>query len=239
MIGCAAPKLFDRVKYLMVSSEPTRPRRMPYIVRVIRTRPRLFLSAACGAAVVAALPAAAFRFPTRLLIGWDVGVAAYLLLAYYMIAHSDVARIKRRAATQDEGRFIILILTAGAALASLGAILAELGSGGRQPPNLALASLTIVLSWAFTHTMFALHYAHDFYDRPGRAGDGLTFPGNEKPDYWDFVYFSLVIGMTSQVSDVAVACKTIRRTVAAHGVISFFFNAALLALLVNIAASAL
>jgi uncharacterized membrane protein len=212
---------------------------MPHIARVIRTRPRLFLSAVCGAAVVAALPATVFRFPTRLLIGWDVCVAAYLVFAYYMIAHSDVARIKRRAATQDEGRFAILILTAGAALASLGAILAELGSGGRQAPNLALASLTILLSWAFTHTMFALHYAHDFYGRPSTAGDGLTFPGNEKPDYWDFVYFSLVIGMTSQVSDVAVACKTIRRTVAAHGVVSFFFNAALLALLVNIAASAL
>ena len=223
----------------MVASEPTRPRRMPYLVRVIRTRPRLFLSAVCAAAVVAVLPAATFRFPTRLLIGWNVGVAAYLAFAYYMIAHSDVARIKRRAATQDEGRFAILILTAGAALASLGAILAELGSGGRQPPNLALAALTIVLSWALTHTIFALHYAHDFYDRSRSEGDGLTFPGNEKPDYWDFVYFSLVIGMTSQVSDVAVACKPIRRTVAAHGVISFFFNAALLALLVNIAASAL
>ena len=184
------------------------------------------------------LPAAEFRFPTRLLIGWDVGVAAYLTFAYYMIAHSDVARIKRRAATQDEGSTVILILTATAALASLGAILAELGSAGRQPMNLALAGLTIVLSWVFTHTMFALHYAHDFYDQHGPEG-GLTFPGNEKPDYWDFVYFSFVIGMTSQVSDVAVACRPIRRTVSAHGVISFFFNAALLALLVNIAASAL
>jgi uncharacterized membrane protein len=184
------------------------------------------------------LPAAEFRFPTRLLIGWDVGVATYLAFAYYMIAHSDVARIKRRAATQDEGSTVILILTATAALASLGAILAELGSAGRQPMNLALAGLTIVLSWVFTHSMFALHYAHDFYDQHGPEG-GLTFPGNEKPDYWDFVYFSFVIGMTSQVSDVAVACRPIRRTVSAHGVISFFFNAALLALLVNIAASAL
>jgi uncharacterized membrane protein len=222
----------------MVASEPSRLRRLPYIVRVIRTRPRLFLSALCGSAVVMLLPAAEFRFPTRLLIGWDVGVATYLAFAYYMIAHSDVARIKRRAATQDEGSTVILILTATAALASLGAILAELGSAGRQPMNLALAGLTIVLSWVFTHTMFALHYAHDFYDQHGPEG-GLTFPGNEKPDYWDFVYFSFVIGMTSQVSDVAVACRPIRRTVSAHGVISFFFNAALLALLVNIAASAL
>ena len=221
----------------MVTTDPARPRRLPYVIRVIRARPRLFLSALGGAAVVGFLPAE-LRFATRLLIGWDVGVAVYLALAYVLIARSDVARIKRRAATQDEGRFAILVLTAAAALASLGAIVAELGSADRRAIDLALAAFTIVLSWAFTHTMFALHYAHDFYDRNTPEG-GLAFPGNEKPDYWDFVYFSLVIGMTSQVSDVAITCKPIRRTVSAHGVISFFFNAALLALLVNIAASAL
>jgi uncharacterized membrane protein len=222
----------------MVTTEPARPRRLPYIIRVIRARPRLFLSALGGAAVSGLLPAE-LRFPTRLLIGWDVGVAVYLALAYVLIAQSDVARIKRRAATQDEGRVAILVLTAAAALASLGAIVAELGSTDRRAMDLALAAFTIVLSWAFTHTMFALHYAHDFYDKRAPEGGGLAFPGNEKPDYWDFVYFSLVIGMTSQVSDVAITCKPIRRTVSAHGVISFFFNAALLALLVNIAASAL
>jgi len=68
---------------------------------------------------------------------------------------------------------------------------------------------------------------------------GLDFPGNEKPGYWDFAYFSFVIGMTSQVSDVAVTSKPIRQTVTAHGIVSFFFNATLLALMVNIAASAI
>ena len=86
--------------------------------------------------------------------------------------------------------------------------------------------------------MFALHYAHEFY--AATDGRGLVFPGDEhSPDYWDFLYFSLVIGMTSQVSDVGVVKKEIRRTVAAHGVISFFFNVALFALTVNIAASAI
>jgi uncharacterized membrane protein len=95
-----------------------------------------------------------------------------------------------------------------------------------------------LLSWAFIHTIFALHYAHEFYDED--IGGGLAFPGGEtEPDYWDFVYFSFVIGMTSQVSDVGVTHKEIRRTVAAHGVVSFVFNAALLALTVNIAASAI
>lgn len=97
-----------------------------------------------------------------------------------------------------------------------------------------------MLSWAFIHTMFALHYAHEFYGENAGRGGGMAFPGgDERPDYWDFIYFSFVIGMTSQVSDVGVTSKQIRRTVAAHGVVSFVFNAALLALTVNIAASAI
>ena len=145
-------------------------------------------------------------------------------------------------ALQDEGQFAVLALTAAAALASLGAILVELGAAGgagRHALSLTLAALTILLSWSLTHTIFALHYAHEFYDQKAIDRPALIFPGDEEPDYSDFLYFSLVIGMTSQVSDVAVACKPIRRTVAAHGVISFFFNVTLLALLVNIAASAI
>jgi uncharacterized membrane protein len=99
--------------------------------------------------------------------------------------------------------------------------------------------LTIALSWAFTHTIFALHYAHEFYSENDGPPGGLQFPGSEDPDYWDFVYFSFVIGMTSQVSDVAIRSKPIRRIVAAHGVISFVFNVALLSLTVNIAAGAI
>jgi len=220
-----------------------RSRRLLLPVRVVRARPRLFVSTVVGVIVVAALPGV-WRLATRLLVGWDVGVALYLALAYHLMALSHVGHIRLRAKLEDEGRFAILVLTAGAALASLGAIFAELGSasevGGVRPPaHLILATVTIVMSWAFTHTMFAIHYAHEFYDQNGGKGGGLLFPGDEDPDYWDFVYFSFVIGMTSQVSDVAIACKPIRRTAAVHGVISFVFNAALLALTVNIAASAI
>jgi uncharacterized membrane protein len=194
-----------------------------------------------GALVVVALPGE-LKLSTRLLVGWDFGVALYLTLAYAMIARSDVARIRRRAALQDEGQSAILILTVAAALASLGAIIAELGttSGAtRHQSQLILATLTIVLSWGFVHSIFALHYAHEYYSQNGGHGGGLTFPGDEPPDYWDFVYFSFVIGMTSQVSDVAVTCRPIRRIVTAHGIVSFAFNAALVALTVNIAASAI
>jgi len=175
------------------------------------------------------------------LVGWDVYVGLYLALVTHLMSVCDVRRIRERAALEDEGQVTILVLTVAAALASLGAIVAELGSSGgtpRRPAQVVLAALTILLSWAFIHTIFALHYAHEFYDES--AGRGMAFPGGDKePDYWDFVYFSFVIGMTSQVSDVGVTSKQIRRTVAAHGVVSFVFNAALLALTVNLAASAL
>ena len=95
-----------------------------------------------------------------------------------------------------------------------------------------------MLSWFFIHTIFALHYAHEFYGSGGKTS-GLDFPGNEEPDYWDFVYFSFVIGMTAQVSDVTVAARPIRHVVIGHWIVAFFFNASLLALMVNIAASAI
>ena len=180
-----------------------------------------------------------WRLATRLLVGWDIHIGLYLTLVAHLMSVCDVHRIRARAAREDEGQLTLLVLTVTAALASLGAIVAELGSSAgttRRPSHVALAALTILLSWAFIHTIFALHYAHEFYDETD--GGGLAFPGgNPEPDYWDFVYFSFVIGMTSQVSDVGITSKHIRRTVAAHGVVAFAFNAALLALSVNIAAS--
>jgi len=213
---------------------------MPLLVRIVRIRPRLFISLGIGALVTAVLTLFTdWRLATRLLVGWDIYVGLYLALVAHMMAGAEIQRIRARAAVEDEGQFVILMLTVVAALASLGAIFSELGIGaGRRPAHVVLAALTILLSWAFIHTIFALHYAHEFYDE--HIGGGLAFPGGEtEPDYWDFVYFSFVIGMTSQVSDVGITSKQIRRTAAAHGVVSFVFNAALLALTVNIAASAI
>ena len=217
-----------------------RARRLPRILRIVRARPRLFLCAALMLVIIVLLPGG-WRWPTRFLVGWDIGVAVYLVFAFAAMADCDIAHIRRRSALMDEGRIAIPTLTACAALASLAAILIELGDKDttHDPRHLALAVITIALSWAFTHTIFALHYAHEFYAEKRYENGGLAFPGKAAPDYWDFLYFSLVIGMTSQVSDVGVTAKEIRRTVMAHGVVSFFFNATLLALMVNIAASAL
>ena len=207
-------------------------------MRIVRARPRLFWSAAIGTGVTAILGVTDWGPVTRLLVGWDIGVVLYLVLVGAMIWRSDLEGIRNRALLEDEGALAILMLTALSALASVGAIFAQLGtasSGDHPLLRVAHAALTIFLSWAFIHTIFALHYAHEFYDV---TAGGLSFPaGSPDPDYWDFVYFSFVVGMTSQVSDVAITSQDLRRLVTAHGVLSFVFNAALLALMVNLAAS--
>jgi uncharacterized membrane protein len=217
---------------------PPPPPLQPLPIRVVRLHAHLIIAAFVGLAVLALLPDN-WRVPTRLLVGWDVGVTLYLCLTHAMMLRADIAHIRMRATVQDEGAFIILVLTIAAALASLVAIVFELGGSKQAPQTKAiiqvlLAMATILLSWSFVHTIFTLHYAHEYY---GEKGDGkiggLNFPEDKQPDYRDFLYFSLVIAMTSQVSDVAVTSKVIRRMVAVHGVLSFFFNVTILALTVN------
>jgi uncharacterized membrane protein len=214
-------------------------RKMSKPVRVVYARPRTFISILIGIVAFLLLPGS-LRLVTRLLIGWDIFVACYLVLAYIMVFRCGLAHIRRNAVLQDDGRFLILLVTALGAFASIAAIVFELGAMKGSGPQLILATVTIALSWAMVHTTFALHYAHDYY-RGAKPG-GLQFPSGDEhdhADYWDFVYFSFVIGMTAQVSDVGITDKTIRRTATAHGIISFVFNTALLALMVNIAASAI
>jgi uncharacterized membrane protein len=214
--------------------------RLPRALRIVYSRPRTFVSVIIGVLAFFLLPAS-LRLVTRLLTSWDIFIAFYLALAYAMMLRSGVTHIRRNAVMQDDGRFLILMVTALGAFASIAAIVSELGAAHRGAPELILATVTIALSWAAVHTTFALHYAHDYY-RGAKPG-GLAFPGadqsGEEPDYWDFVYFSFVVGMTAQVSDVGITNKTIRRTATAHGVTSFIFNTALVALMVNIAASAI
>jgi uncharacterized membrane protein len=209
----------------------------PLPVRFLRLHAKLVIGALVGLIIIALAPFTLLT--TRLLVGWDIGVALYLLLVHWTMARCDVARIRRRAAEQDEGAFVILMLTMTATFASLIAIVFALG-GSKSAPHEQAAVLigltvgTILLSWFFVHTIFALHYAHEYYGerRDGVIG-GLNFPGDEDPDYWDFFYFSLVIGMTSQVSDVAITSKSIRRVATMHGALSFFFNVTVLALTIN------
>jgi uncharacterized membrane protein len=214
-------------------------RKMSKPVRVIYARPRTFSSVAIAVVAFFLLPGS-LRLVSRLLISWDIFVTCYLVLAYIMMFRCGLGHIRRNAVLQDDGRFLILLVTALGAFASIAAIVFELSGTHRNALQLTLATVTIALSWAMVHTTFALHYAHDYY-RATKPG-GLQFPSGDEhdhADYWDFVYFSFVIGMTAQVSDVGITDKTIRRTATAHGIISFVFNTALVALMVNIAASAI
>jgi len=211
----------------------------PMPIRMAKLHAKLAIAIVVG--IAAGLCAILFdlRLETQMLIGWNVGLAVYLWLTHTMIRRADVAHIRRRAAQQDEGAAGILVLSIGATIASMVAIVFEIGGLKQAPPGHALAPallalLTILLSWGFMHTIFSIHYAHEYYGerRDGKIG-GLDFPGDEDPDYWDFLYFSVVIGMTSQVSDVPITSKVIRRMAAIHGVLSFFFNVTVLALTVN------
>ncbi len=212
----------------------------PMPIRLARLHARLLISIAVGLLVTLGLSMTDWKMATKLLLGWDIGIVLYLILVYDLMMTCGVDEIRRRAAEDDEGAVALLILTSVSALAIMGAIVAELGiaKSSGQPASgigIGIAMVTIVASWAFVHTIFALHYAHEYYgERGDHAIGGLTFPGRQPPDYWDFLYFSLVIAMTSQVSDVVITSKVIRRIVTIHGALAFFFNVAVFALTVNI-----
>jgi uncharacterized membrane protein len=199
--------------------------------------------AAVGALTVLLLPSAIQTY-TRALVGWDVGVGLYLILAWTLIMAAQDEHMERRARDQDDGAAVILLLTMTAAIASIGAIVLELLNVKSAPASstgwrVALAGVTIVFSWFFVHTSFALHYAHEYFSRGAHAKEHcLKFPDdNLRPGYSDFLYFSFILGATSQTADVAITSPGMRRLVLIHSIISFFFNTTLLAMAVNIAAS--
>jgi uncharacterized membrane protein len=210
----------------------------------MRARPRLAIAGLTGALTFLLLPPA-MAFSTRALATWDIGAGLYLLLAWIMIHRSSVEHMRWRARIQDDGAAVVLVLTVVAAIASLAAIVLELSGLKSYPPagqgiRVGLVAATFVASWLLVHTAFALHYAHVYYISLGTdAGLPLEFPRQDKPVYLDFLYFAMVIGMTSQTADVSIASTRMRRLAMAHGVVGFVFNTTLLALTVNIAAGLL
>jgi uncharacterized membrane protein len=181
-------------------------------------------------------------------LGWIVAVLLFLLLTTLAVGLASPDRLRARARVQDSSRWVIQALIVLAAVASLAAAIALLKKvDGETTVTLAdrilLAGGVVVLSWTLIHTVFAVHYAHAYYGDgplpgPDDAG-GLLFPGNDQaPDFWDFFYFSLVIGMTCQVSDVQITGKHMRHLATVHGALSFFFNTVILALTINFLVSA-
>jgi uncharacterized membrane protein len=183
---------------------------------------------------------------TRVVFGWDAATIAYLCLAWTIIGFSDAESTRAHALGQDTSGFIIFLFVLGAACASVVAIAFVVGTIRELPFwtkawRLSLTVAALTTSWIAIQTVFAFHYARRYYSDEKHMPtqqSGLRFPGDADPDYMDFAYYSFVIGMTSQVSDVQVLSSRMRLLTLVHGVLAFIFNIAVLALSINIIASA-
>ncbi len=219
---------------------------MQTILAVFRPRKRLFAAALIGVLVGALLPAT-LAPQTRAVIAWDVLVSVFLASVAHLFSVQRPEHMQHDAAAQQEGEWTIFWITVGAVAASFAVIVFEFSASkdapaGARSLHVALVAFTLFASWLMTHVVFALRYAHEYYEiAPGRTeiDRGLEFPGCEDPDYWDFVYFSIILGMTFQVSDVQITSRTLRRLATAHGLLGFLFNTVIIALTVNIAAGLL
>jgi uncharacterized membrane protein len=182
---------------------------------------------------------------TQSIATWDVFALSILLLAWLTIITTPPHKLRMRAQAQDLSRTVIFVFVVMAACAGLFAVglLFFTNKGVVQRPHfffhLLMSLVAVVSSWMLVHTVFGLRYAHTFYGDPdGPKGPqlhagGLEFPGGRLPDYMDFAYFSFVIGMTFQVSDVQITSREFRKLVLLHGMLSFGFNTVILALTIN------
>ncbi len=178
-------------------------------------------------------------------LAWDIGGVVYLGFALRLMFACKADRIKSHAGAGDDSRIVILLMILFAIAASFVAIAGLIGQAKALDTSqtgkfllAALAVFTLMTSWGVTQVAFAIHYAHDYY-RPdeGDEARGLRFPNCSTPDYWDFLYFAVSIGATSQTSDTEIRSRALRRLVTLHAIVAFFFNTAVLALTVNVAAS--
>jgi uncharacterized membrane protein len=225
-----------------MSKRSAKPSRHGAVLRHL-VRHRFFYIAA-ALAVAAGLGAPAFGTNAGLpgALGGDVFYCAYLVLTLAHAFRGTPEHLREVAESEDEGILLIILITLSAILFSLVSLFMLLDrSGDPEPLLMGLSIASAPLGWLMLHTVAAFHYAHRYY-APGRSGrgskqHGLDFPGTDAPDSWDFLYFAFVVGMTAQVSDVAVRDRGLRQFVWLHGLVSFFFNTVLIALAVNIAAN--
>jgi len=215
-------------------------------VAMIAGHPRTIAGLAAAVLAYPLLPQA-WGTATRAVVAWDLGASLLLLLLTILFVHGGDDGMRRNAERQQEGEWTMLWITLAGVGFSFVALTQELPTVKSLPPggrdlHVALVAATLVLSWLVTHMAFAVRYAHEFYTASNglELDGGLEFPGmsGEKngPDYWDFVYFAVVLGMTFQVSDIQITSRKLRRLATVHGLIGFLFNTVIVALTVNIAA---
>ncbi len=214
------------------------------VIRHMRHKPRLFI--AIGAGLISAWISThwTLRLTTAALIGWNTCTLLYLGMSVETMLNASHERMEKRAQLHDDGEGVILLLAIVAAILSFVAIVAELATtkdakGLLKDLHIGLSGLTLLTSWAFIHTAFAFHYAHGYYARGDHAKGSpcLIFPNTALPHYTDFLYFSFIIGTSGQTADVSFATTQIRRVGTIHCVLAYLFNATVLALMINIAAS--
>ena len=201
--------------------------------------------------LVAGLSVAALPLPMgwefRGLLAWCAGLAVYLALAWWLCVGFDAKRTRERAQAQDEPSvvlFLVLLVATAACVAAITVLMQQSRdlSGLQRGLHIALSVFALAASWLFIQTIFTFRYAHRYYfeEKQGEPdGAGLHFPGGLDPDYFDFLYYAFVVGMTSQVSDVEVTSREMRRLTTVHGVLSFGFNMLILALSINVVAGLL
>lgn len=207
----------------------------------LRTRPRLIASALSGLAAAWLLPRA-LPPSQRAVLAWNAAIWLYLLLIWVDMARLDHGRLRQRAVDHADGARVVLAIAVVTSIACLAAVVTELATARASSQahglgHVALALVTLVGSWLLVPTEFALAYASRYY---AGGGHGIDFPGlarqrNPEPNYIDFMYFSITIVATSQTSDAAVTTRSMRTLVLVHAVLSFAFNALVLALAINLA----
>jgi len=209
--------------------------------QVLRNRPQLTIGIAVGIALGALVPAS-IRPSARVLIGWDAAVWTYLVLIWLHMAFANEEAVRQNAQREDENAGIVLFLVCTATVASIVAIVLELGTTkdlgtASKVLHSLLTGLTLIGAWFLIPTIFTLHYARLFYGSEP-AAPALVFPDRDlKPNYWDFLYFSFTIACASQTADIGLRGRSARRAVLAQSILSFYFNVSVLGLCVNIAAS--
>jgi uncharacterized membrane protein len=199
---------------------------------------RFYGAAVCGVAAFLAARLAGFSAPA--LAGGDVFYLVFLFFCAVMISGQSADTLRARANSEDEGVGIVILITLATLAFFSDAVFVALNHRHDHAIIvLVLAGLGAFLGWLVLHTVMAFHYANLHYfddpERPSDDGGDLDFPGCEEPNLWDFLYFSFVVGMTAQVSDVEVKTSVMRRAVLGHGVISFFLNTVFIAMAVNAA----
>ena len=174
-----------------------------------------------------------------LLAGFDAAAAVHLVWVTLALSSAESKKLRVRAARYGAGRRTLLLLAALVFGVVLVAVAAELGHGPhRTRPELALIVFTLIVAWCFGNMIFALEYMHRHYRATSATAKGLSFPGDDEPCFWDFVYFACTIGMTFQTSDVALCTTELRRLATLHALLAFVFNVGVIALSVNLLAGA-